>query len=206
MGAKNSKPVEQPANHQQKDMVQVGDGVQVGTFLLEKSMLQAERQRLADRENSMDSHTQSIAQNIYNEAANKITGVQGQAGRVIQDKDQYISTLEDQIKLEKEKFDCFVAENIEKQKEINQNYENKISSLEEILKTRGEEITATYEKYYSATEAVFPTKKYSPVCQETLLKIKDCYNNSKGQTLHCSGLVDELKQCITQVKKDKGIM
>ena len=46
-------------------------------------------------------------------------------------------------------------------------------------------------------------REYSPVCQDKVMEIRECYAANKGQSLKCSKIVADLQNCVDEIKKDR---
>jgi len=209
MGNSSSKAPKQappaPNNFKDEDMVEIGEGVKTGQFLLQKSLLQARERELNRAANDMNQYVNDIAKDIQGKAVEKINANQNEAQTVIVEKEATIEGLQSQIEAQKQEFQSA----IECQQNTNatqaQEFSEKLNNMEQVLNDRGQKSRETYEKYYEQSSQVFPVKKYSPVCAEAVLAVGSCYAESKGQSLNCSTLVDELKKCVREARVEKGI-
>merc|ERR1712176_94822 len=193
-------------NFTQEQLASVGEGVQVGHFLLKKSELQAKEQELKNAASSMNKYVSDIAQDIQNQAQNQLTNVQKDAQSFIKQQAATIENLEDQLKLDQEKLSNLEAVKNEEMENVRAELGARVNNLQEILDKRGEEITAKYEEYFNKGRDIFPIKAHNPVCQESIASVLTCFRDNNGQSLNCGVEIDALKKCVDDMKREKGII
>ena len=159
-------PQADPKNFQKDDLIEVGDGIKVGEFLMNKTILKAKEEQIKQKANQMNEYVNQMANEIKGQAVDHINVSNEKNLSILSEKDSKIENLEKQLGTHEEAFINFKNESLENSENLKKTFQEKVANLENILESRGSQAKETYESYYGKAGDIFPIKKFSPVCQE----------------------------------------
>merc|ERR1712226_411185 len=209
-GSQSKKPAAAAAtaapadpNFKDEQLTQVAEGVHVGTFLLERSVLREQQQSLVNKDKQIGQYVYAKTEEVAQAASETLEHYKKAAATELGNKDVQLAEMRDTVAKMEEAYEAFKSATEQSTEELKQTYESKIQSLNELIDSRGAEYEAVYNKSFSESQYKYPVKGYSPVCEDRIAAIGRCYTESRGKTLNCSRLVDELQQCVDAAKQER---
>jgi len=200
------KPVEKDGdttNFDKKDSTQVADGVHVGNFLLERSLLQAKDEKIKSQQTKIQGYINEKISDSQMQAAEMLENYRKVAVEQLGTKDEQIQSLQQKMIEMGEAFENYKIAAESSIKEVTENCNNKIQEQKDKADENAKTVSAAYNQAFVEQQANIAVKEYSPVCQDRVLEIRECYASNKGQSLKCSKIVAELQRCVDEVKQDR---
>ena len=118
-------------------------------------------------------------------------------------KEEQISTLQKKLIEMGEAFEVYRADAENKIKEVQDNCNQKLQEQKDKIDENTKTVQESYNQAFIDQQANVSIREYSPICQDKIVEIRECYSNNKGTSLKCSKIVAELQKCVDEAKKER---
>merc|ERR1712071_167509 len=210
MGSSQSKkpaaaaePAKAPTNFAAENMQEVAPKINVGTFLLERSVLREQQRDLVNQNQKVAAFVQAKTDEVQKAAISSLEEYRQSASAHMKTKDQQIEELHASIQqLHQEKQESIDHAAAEKGT-MQEYYDTTVAHLTSIIDDRGRRTSEVYDEKFAAGASTYPVRSHTAICADRIAAVGQCYKDSKGQTLNCSQMVKELQQCVDEAKKER---
>jgi hypothetical protein len=196
-------PDGETTNFDKKQSQEVADGVHVGNFLLERSLLQAKDQHIKNQETKIQSYIHDKVSDSQMQAAEMLENYRKVAVEELGTKDEQITNLQNKMIEMGEAFENYKIAANASIKEVTETCEQKVQEQKNQIEANNKQVQESYNQAFVEQDAKFVLREYSPVCQDKVFEIRECYAANKGQSLKCSKIVADLQNCVDEIKKDR---
>lgn len=203
-------PDGETTNFDKKQSQEVADGVHVGNFLLERSLLQAKDQHIKNQENKIQGYIHDKISDSQMQAAEMLENYRKVAVEQLGTKDEQITNLQNKMLEMGEAFENYKIAANASINEVTEICEQKVQEQKDLRRSdqdqteaNNKQVQETYNQAFVEQEAKVALREYSPVCQDKVFEIRECYAANKGQSLKCSKIVADLQNCVDEIKKDR---
>jgi len=192
-----------PNNFEASKMTGVSKDVNVGTVLLERSILRDQQKGLRNKDAEIKGFVIDKTHEMTKNAAKTLDEYKQKAYSEFENKDRQIEALNEKlVEVNNEKI-SFMEQTSAEVAEFRAAYEAKIAALNTIIDERGEQIAQEYQSKFETSRQAYPVRSYTPQCADKITAVGACYKESRGKTLNCSQVVQELQSCVDEAKKDR---
>ena len=118
-------------------------------------------------------------------------------------KDEQIAALQNKLIEMGEAYETYKAAAENTIKEVQDNCNQKLQEQKDKIDENTKKVQESYNQAFVEQQANVSIREYSPVCQDKIVEIRECYASNKGTSLKCSKIVAELQKCVDEVKKER---